>query len=84
MKSGRWLPAAPSYILPPHLLKYFDTFAGIGGFALALNEFGHEAVGFSEIDRYAIQIYRSHFPSHTPYGDITALDLRSLPAFDLL
>src|SRR5438105_11115012 len=55
-------------------VKFFDTFSGIGGFAVPLMEAGHECVGFSEIDRWAVQIYRSHFPSHQPYGDITRID----------
>lgn len=65
-------------------LKYFDTFAGIGGFSVALTELGHECIGFSEIDRHASQVYSSHFPSHTPYGDITSIDPAQLPDFDLL
>lgn len=65
-------------------VKFFDTFAGIGGFALPLTELGHECIGFSEIDRYATAIYRSHFPSHHPYGDITKLEPATLPDFDLL
>ena len=41
-------------------------------------------VGFSEIDKYASQIYQSHFPNHTPYGDITKIDTATLPDFDCL
>lgn len=41
-------------------------------------------VGFSEIDKYAIQIYKKHFPNHEPFGDITKIDERGLPDFDLL
>lgn len=63
---------------------FFDTFSGIGGFALPLTEAGHTCAGFSEIDKHAVQIYRSHFPSHPFYGDITAIDAASLPDFDLL
>ncbi len=40
-------------------------------------------VGFSEIDKYAVKIYQSHFPEHTNYGDITKLDADALPDFDL-
>jgi len=65
-------------------MKYFDAFAGIGGFALPLSEAGNQCVGFSEIDEHATQVYLSHFPSHTPYGDITAIDALRLPDFDLL
>lgn len=41
-------------------------------------------VGYSEIDKYAIQIYQSHFPDHKNYGDITKIDECSIPDFDLL
>jgi len=41
-------------------------------------------VGYSEIDRYAIQIYEKHFPKHKNYGDITKINVSELPDFDLL
>lgn len=41
-------------------------------------------VGFSEIDRYAIETYSKHFPEHKNYGDITKIDEGTLPDFDLL
>lgn len=42
-----------------------------------------ECVGYSEIDKYAIQIYEKHF-NHKNYGDATKIDTRQLPEFDLL
>lgn len=41
-------------------------------------------VGYSEIDRYASQIYQAHFPEHKNYGDITKINEKELPDFDLL
>ena len=41
-------------------------------------------IGYSEIDKYATQIYKKHFPNHKPYGDITLIDETKLPDFDLL
>jgi len=41
-------------------------------------------VGYSEIDKHALQIYRRHYPSHKNYGDITTIDESELPDFDLL
>ena len=41
-------------------------------------------VGFSEIDKYAIATYQSHFPEHKNYGDITKINEQELPDFDLL
>ena len=40
-------------------------------------------VGYSEIDKYAIQIYEKHF-KHKNYGDITKIDTATLPDFDLI
>lgn len=40
-------------------------------------------IGYSEIDKYAIQVYQSHF-NHTNYGDITKINETELPDFDLL
>ena len=40
-------------------------------------------VGYSEIDKYAIQIYERHF-NHKNYGDIRRINPKSLPDFDLL
>jgi DNA (cytosine-5)-methyltransferase 1 len=63
-------------------MTYFSAFSGAGGFELALRD--HTCVGYSEVHRAALAVYRSHFPDHSPYGDITALDARTLPSFDLL
>jgi len=41
-------------------------------------------VGYSEIDKYAVQIYEKHFPNHKNYGDITKINARDLPDFDFL
>ena len=41
-------------------------------------------VGYSEIDKYATQIYQRHFPNHKNYGDITKIVADELPDFDLL
>ena len=40
-------------------------------------------VGYSEIDKYAIQVYEKQF-NHKNYGDITKIDTSKLPNFDLL
>ena len=41
-------------------------------------------IGYSEIDKYASSIYQSHFPTHHNYGDITKINAKELPDFDLL
>ena len=40
-------------------------------------------IGYSEIDKYAIQIYEKHF-KHKNYGDITKINPKELPDFDLV
>jgi len=66
-------------------MKYFSMFSGIGGFELAIwraHPFA-ECVGYSELDKYAIQIYEKQF-DHKNFGDATTLDPKSIPQFDLL
>ena len=41
-------------------------------------------IGYSEIDKYAIQIYKKHFPKQKNYGDITKINVSKLPDFDML
>jgi len=41
-------------------------------------------IGYSEIDKYAISIYKKHFPKHKNYGDITKIIASELPDHDLL
>jgi len=40
-------------------------------------------IGYSEIDKYAIQIYEKHF-KHKNYGDCSKIKTEDLPEFDLL
>jgi len=40
-------------------------------------------IGYSEINKYAIQIYEKQF-KHKNYGDITTIQTKQLPDFDLL
>ena len=41
-------------------------------------------VGFSEIDKYAIQIYKKHFPTHKEYGNVSNIKWSDVPDFELL
>ena len=40
-------------------------------------------VGYSEVDKYAIEVYKRHF-THKNYGDIRTINPKELPDFDLL
>lgn len=58
---------------------FVDLFAGIGGFRISLEELGGKCLGYSEIDKKAIQVYRDNFikdaKSDEAYlGDITNLN----------
>lgn len=65
-------------------MKYFSMFSGIGGFEYAIEQTTDwECVGYSEIDKYAIQIYERHF-DHKGFGDATEIDETKLPEFDML
>jgi len=41
-------------------------------------------VGYSEIDKYAIETYEKHFGGHKNYGDATKIKPEELPDFDML
>jgi len=41
-------------------------------------------IGFSEIDKYATQIYKKHFSTHKEYGDVTNIKCSNVLDFDLL
>jgi DNA-cytosine methyltransferase len=58
-------------------INYFSLFAGIGGPEMGAPK-SWKNVGYSELDKSSIEVYKSNFPSHTNYGDITKID------FDLL
>ncbi len=64
-------------------LKYFECFAGIGGFSLGFPK-DWKCIGFSEIDKYASSILKYHYPNIKNYGDITKIDWAQIEDFDLL
>jgi DNA (cytosine-5)-methyltransferase 1 len=71
-------------------LRVFESFAGYGSQAMALNrvkqenpEFDFEVVGISEIDKYALQAYEA-VHGHCPnFGDICTIDWNEVQDFDL-
>lgn len=76
------------------MLKVFSTFTGIGGFEIgihnaALSVLGEgvnnvDVVGYSEIDKFAIQVFDYWFKGVKNYGDITKIEAENLPDFDCL
>jgi DNA (cytosine-5)-methyltransferase 1 len=58
---------------------FVDLFAGIGGFRIPLEELGGQCLGYSEIDKEAIKVYRQNFIGYLnkdeiELGDITQID----------
>lgn len=62
---------------------FIDLFAGIGGMRLAFERNGGKCVFSSEWDRFSQQTYKENF-GETPNGDITQIDARDIPKFDVL
>ena len=69
------------------MIKVFTAFSGYDSQCLALNRIGidYDLVGWSEIDKYAIQAHNALFPqwANRNYGDISTIDWRNVPDFDL-
>ena len=61
-------------------------FAGYGGASFALKKAGvdYETVGYSEIDKFAIQCYEQNHGNVKNWGDCTKINPNELPDFDLL
>lgn len=68
-------------------LRIFTAFSGYDSQCMALDMLGidYELVGWSEIDRYAIDAHNAIYPqwSDRNYGDISKIDWDSVPDFDL-
>lgn len=70
-------------------LRVFEGFAGYGGASFALRRLQRrgflkfKTIGFSEIDKRAIEMYRTNFRKVRFFGDITKIDEKQLPDFDL-
>lgn len=66
-------------------MRILELFAGYGSQALALENLGIEFTSdISEIDKYAIQAYNQlHGDTHN-WGDITKIDEKDLPYYDLI
>ena len=73
----------------PKPIKFIDLFCGIGGFRyasdIAFKKLGLEGkcVFSSDIDKYAQEAYEANF-GERPAGDITKVEAKSIPDFDVL
>ena len=72
------------------VIKVFEGFAGYGGATYGLKRAGvnFDVVGYSEFDKFASALYdANHTDSHGQpiknWGDITKIDPKELPDFDM-
>jgi len=63
-------------------MKYFSLFSGIGGLDYGLKD--HECVGISDIKESSVEIYKKRMGEVKNFGDITKIDVKNLPDFDIL
>ena len=63
--------------------NYIDLFAGIGGIRIPFQELGGKCVFTSEWDIFAQKTYRINFGGEIA-GDITKVDAKIIPDFDVL
>lgn len=64
---------------------FIDLFAGIGGMRLGFESAGGRCVFTSEWDQHSRKTYQANFPcDHEVAGDITAINAKDIPAFDVL
>ena len=64
-------------------MNFIDLFCGIGGFRIAFESVGGKCVFSSDIDKYTCETYNANFKEF-PLSDITKIDERKIPNFDLL
>lgn len=67
-------------------MNYLDLFSGIGGFALGIQQAGIkiEKHYFSEVDKFAIALYKKRFPAAIALGDIKTIKGVELGRLDLI
>jgi len=66
-------------------LNVLDLFSGIGGFHLGLERAGFKVNAYnSEIDKYAIQVYKHNFKNSTYVGSVTDVQGGELPRIDAI
>lgn len=72
------------------VLRFIDLFAGIGGIRCGLEQAAREkgmipvCVMTSEIKPYAVSVLKDNHPTETITGDITKIDTKNIPDFDIL
>lgn len=78
-----WPPPRQKTEFVPANFKFIDLFAGVGGMRLGFEAAGGECVFTSEWDKDCQKTYEANF-GDIPDGDITKVDEKSIPDFDVL
>lgn len=63
--------------------RFIDLFAGIGGIRTAFDRLNAQCVFSSEWDKFSQLTYEANF-GHKPQGDITKIEAKDIPSFDIL
>lgn len=80
----------PASSTQKNVLRFVDLFAGIGGIRCGLEQAARNkgmtpvCVLTSEIKPYAVSVLRENHPTETITGDITKIDTKNIPDFDIL
>ena len=66
-------------------INHLDLFSGIGGFHLGFEKAGFEVNSyFSEVDKYAIDVYKKNFKNSNYVGSVTDVRGTQLPKIDVI
>ena len=65
-------------------MKVLSLFCGCGGLDMGFVKAGYDIVWANDFDKYAVQTYAANFDHQVVLGDINAIELDSLPDFDVL
>ncbi len=72
------------------VIRFIDLFAGIGGIRCGLEQAAIEigitpiCVFTSEIKPHAVKVLQDNHPTETIFGDITQIESKNIPDFDIL
>jgi len=76
-------PLLPSPPPPLGKIKFIDLFCGIGSFHYSFQKLGWECVMACDIDKAAKETYSENY-GMTPLDDITEIDPKTVPDYDIL
>jgi DNA (cytosine-5)-methyltransferase 1 len=65
-------------------MRILSLFSGIGGLDSGFIDAGFNIVWANDFDKYAVETYRANYDNEIVLGDINAVDLDTLPDFDVL